>query len=394
MRFEYTFNPRKVALFLGTLSLYLALQSLIGEYLLENVLPPETNELITSLIDLFSVNTEQTIPTWYSTLLLFICAVLLAFIATVKQKNQESYRHHWTGLGFIFLYLSMDEGAVIHEIFSDTLGITFNTTGYLAFAWLILFVPLVIVFTLFYLRFLFHLLPPIRNLFAIAGLVYVGGAVIVEAISANRWYLEGGVSFPYLAIATVEELFEMLGAVVFIFALLSYMAMFEYTAVVRFSAVTQPAHFAANDFGTRKPSWVWLLAGVIILVVGFNGVLYTWAISQQEEPVTVDPQTIPFYQTVTERYAGQGVMILGINEVIEPDNPAAQPIAASLLTLFDDVMIVTLPATRTSIAFASAVLPFDENVLAEILRQSGETEFIILDTPDVRAVAENQSPRP
>ena len=55
---------------------------------------------------------------------------------------------------------------------------------------------LALIFTLLYLRFLFHLPPRIRNLFILAGVCYVGGAVIVEAISANRYSLDGGV--PYL----------------------------------------------------------------------------------------------------------------------------------------------------------------------------------------------------
>ena len=181
MRFEYNLNPRKLSLFLGIVSIYLAVQSLFGEYVLENVLRGGTDGFLVSLIDLFSVNAEETIPTWYSTILLFLSAVLLTFIATVKQKNQKLFRHHWTGLALIFLYLSMDEGAVIHEIIADPLQAKFNTTGYLAFGWQIVFVPLVVVFALFYLRFLFHLPPRIRNLFIIAGSLYVGGAVFVEA---------------------------------------------------------------------------------------------------------------------------------------------------------------------------------------------------------------------
>jgi len=395
MRVEFTPNPRKIALFLGIVSLYLAVQSLFGEYLLENLLRGKTDSLLVSLIDLFSVNAEETIPTWYATILLFLSALLLTFIAAVKQKNREPYRHRWTGLALIFLYLSMDEGAVIHEILADPLQATFNTTGYLAFSWQIVFVPLVLIFVLFYLRFLFHLPPRTRNLFIIAGSLYVGGAVIVEAISANRWYLDGGISFPYLAIGTLEETFEMLGVVVFIFALLSYIVAFQYSAVIGFSTLTQPKQAAVNHSDSKPfTSRIWMLTGVIVMIIGLNISLYAWALSQRSGQVTVDPRTIPFYQIVKDRYAGQGVIILGINEVLEPDNPGAQQIASSLLTLFNDVIVVTLPAERTSIAFASYALPFDQNTLLEILRQSGEDEFSILGISDVRALAGNMSTEP
>lgn len=395
MLFEFNFNPRKIALCLGLVALYLAAQSLVNEYLLENVLGSTASDLAIALLDLFSVNAEETIPTWYATLLLFVAAVILVFIAAVKRRGQDPYFRHWAGLAVIFLYLSMDEGAVIHEILSDVLQARFNTTGYLTFAWVIVFVPLVIIIGLLYLRFLFHLPPRTRYLFVAAGVLYVGGAVVVEVISANRWSIDGGVTFPYLAIATIEELFEMLGAVLFIYALLSYAAAAQLTVLAGFSSLTQAAVSKLSREESRTPkrlsSWRWLVGAVILLVVVSNLALFSWASAQSSEPAAVDPLTIPFYQTVTERYAGQGVIILGINEVIEPENPAAVPYATSLLTLFDDVMVVTLPDTRFSVAFASSTLPFDRPTLAEIVRQSGEENFMILDATGIRAIADNSS---
>jgi hypothetical protein len=397
MQFKYNLNPYKVALLLGVLSLYLALQSLIGEYLLENVVPSGNDSIVISFIDLLSVNAEETIPTWYSTLLLYSASMLLALIAAIKLSNRDPFKYHWLGLAITFLYLSMDEGAVIHEIFADPLQAAFNTSGYLAFGWQIIFVPLVILFALLYLRFLVHLPARIRNLFLAAGLIYVGGAVLVEAISANRWYIDGGVTFPYLAIGTVEELFEMLGVVLFIFALLSYMVIFQFTTIIGFATSTQPvsSNLAANSSGLKQPSFrIWLITGGIVLIVGLNVALSTWALGQRSEGVTADLQSIPFYQTVTDRYAGQGVIILGIDEILEPENPAAPPLAMSLLTLFDDVMVVTLPARRTSIAFAGHNLPFDQNMLSEIVSQSGEGEYFILGISDIRALAEGNSVEP
>ncbi len=392
MPFELRLNPRKIGLFLGIVSLYLAGQSLINEYLLENVLGSETSALALSLLDLFSVNAEETIPTWYATLLLFTAAVLLAFIALVKIRNKEPYGRHWLGLTAIFLYLSMDEGAVIHEIFSDSLQARFDTSGYLTFAWVIAFVPLVIVIALLYLRFLLHLPSSTRNVLIIAGLLYVGGAVVVEAISANQYDVGGGVTFRYLAIATVEELMEMLGVVVFIFGLLAYAMKEQMTAVLNFSAKPSMA-ISAN--GRLKTTYTkWLVGAAVVLVLVANVTLVAWASARQPEPVAVDPRSIPFYRTVSEQYAGQGVVILGLNEVLEPDNPNAPQMATSLLTLFGDVIVVNLPAAQTSIAFASQTLPFDANELSEIVRQSGEDEFTVLDVSGVRALTDNNSVQP
>ena len=154
---------------------------------------------------------------------------------------------------------------------------------------------------------------------------------------------------------------EMLGVVVFIFALLSYAALEQITAVLTFSAGAQTAVSAEN----RRPAYAkWLVGTAVVLILALNVGAFSWARAQQTEPVAVDPRSVPFYQAVSEEYAGQGVIILGVNELIEEDNPAAVPIAMSLLTLFDDAMVVTLPATHVSIAFVSPNLPFDQETLS------------------------------
>ncbi len=384
MQFEYQLNPRKIAIFLSIIAVYFAVQSLIGEYLLENVLSRDAEGFIISLIDLTSVNAEETIPTWYATILLFLTAVLLAFLASVKQRTEASYRWHWLGLAIIFLYLSVDEGAVIHEIFSDPMQEMFNTSGFFAFGWQIVFIPLVIIFVLAYLRFLTHLPPCTRNLFILAGIIYVGGAIVVEGISANQWDVDGGVSFTYLAIATVEEFLEMMGVILFIYALLGYVVGAGYTAVL-----TPPPNESIPSKQEKSPAWLkWMLVALVVLIIGSNMLLFSWATGQQTEDV-VDLQTIPFYQTMSEQYAGQGVIILGIPELLQPDNPAAQPYANSLLTLFNDVIVVTLPSSRMSIAFASQALPFDQEQLQAILLESGEEEYTILGVSEIISLSEN-----
>ena len=65
----------------------------------------------------------------------------------------------------------------------------------------------------------------------------------------------------------------------------------------------------------------------------------------------------------------------------------APAIANALLTLFDDVLVITLPDSQISIAFASSQLPFDTDTLAQFAEQSGETNFTILDTPTLHAIA-------
>ena len=129
---------------------------------------------------------------------------------------------------------------------------------------------------------------------------------------------------------------------------------------------------------------------IAFLFIG-NFALITWSFQQQSAPVRA--ADTPFYQLVSDRFEGRGVVILGINEMITADNPAAPPLANALLTLFDDVLVITLPDNQISIAFAGSSLPFTSDTLTQLAQQSGETNFTILDAPTLRAIAVN-SPTP
>lgn len=81
------------------------------------------------LVKLFDFDTEKNIPTFYSTIALFFVSVLLLFI-TLAHKKLKSFYLHWLGLAIIFLFLSVDEFAEIHErIFTPVSKLLFTSGG-------------------------------------------------------------------------------------------------------------------------------------------------------------------------------------------------------------------------------------------------------------------------
>lgn len=83
---------------------------------------------------------------------------------------------------------------------------------------------LVLLLAVTYWRFLLHLPFRSRMLFLTSAVVYVGGALGMEMVGG--WYAQnyGSGNLSYVAIATLEETLEMLGVVIFIYALLRYLA--------------------------------------------------------------------------------------------------------------------------------------------------------------------------
>ncbi|MBZ0308985.1 MAG: hypothetical protein K8I82_23170, partial [Anaerolineae bacterium] len=213
-----TFSARRITWILGGIAVYLSLQSILLKHL-EWAVGTDSTYWLYNLVEICNSNREESIPTWYAVVLLLVCAVLLFIIARAKRHSNERYSGRWFVLGLIVLYLSIDEGAAIHEIFSTPVEELLQPTGYLSFGWIWIGVPLLIVFVLAYLKFFWHLPAQTRRLFLLAGILYVTGAVVIESISANQWYLDGDASLTYSTISMIEELFEMLGVVVFIYAL-------------------------------------------------------------------------------------------------------------------------------------------------------------------------------
>lgn len=223
MKVNFSLSIHKITAALVLIALYLAVQSITGKYI-EAAAGTEQPHILSELVRLFNINRESSLPTWYASSLLLGCAGLLGLVAHIKHKNQEPYRNYWRGLAFIFLYMSIDEAAAIHERLTIPIQEALNTSGPMYFAWMVVGIPLVIVFGLVYFRFWLNLPPRTRKLFLLSGVIYIGGAVGVEMIGSNMWYEDGGSSLIYSTIGTIEEFFEMLGAATLIYTLLTYLA--------------------------------------------------------------------------------------------------------------------------------------------------------------------------
>lgn len=172
---------------------------------------------------LFRLDEEINIPTLYSSLALAFCSILLAIISYLKRAINSKYTGYWKILSLIFLYLAIDEMCSIHEIFNAIKPIL-NASGFLYYTWVIPGSIFVAVFVLIFWPFIQSLPKKTKNLFIIAGTMYVGGAIGMEMIGGYHAEAYGQATFMYSLITTFEESLEMFGIAVFIYALLSYIA--------------------------------------------------------------------------------------------------------------------------------------------------------------------------
>ena len=169
---------------------------------------------------------------------LLLAAALFAVIAISKKHSMSPYAGHWRGLSFLFLYLSIDEGCMVHERIGDIFvrlaqGSWIAEMGWTAPVW----------GSDTSYRNLIHRFPEaptgrdsthLYSLRSIARREWADTGVC----SADSFSSAMGPTNAITALlSTIEEPGEMLGVAVLIYALLSYMA--EHIADVRIGISAQ-----------------------------------------------------------------------------------------------------------------------------------------------------------
>jgi hypothetical protein len=225
-----TISPKRAAQLLVLVAVILAALSILGQLYRNYVRLVNPN--LFGVVPLLDVGQDQSIPAWFSAFLLLSCSVLLAVISVAVKNAGGRYVNRWRILAIIFLYLSVDEGASIHEKMGHATRFVFGSLGsdLDGPAWVIPGVALVLIFALAYLRFVFHLPARLRFLVLVAGVVYVGSTMGLEVFYSFYASLVPPVRemttlqlVGRVLIITTEELLEMFGIIVFIYALLSYL---------------------------------------------------------------------------------------------------------------------------------------------------------------------------
>jgi hypothetical protein len=184
------------------------------------------NDHPAGLARLFILGSHATVPKWFASANLLLSALLLATIAWVKIVEGDAYRRHWSLLAFILCALSLEESAGLHQLTSGPLrsALGLDGTGFLHFTWVLIGLIIVPIVALAFCRFLYQLPTKTRSLFLLAAMLYVGGALGMKILRGPYNAAYGVEHMTAAMLKTVEEFSQMTGVVVFIYALLSYIA--------------------------------------------------------------------------------------------------------------------------------------------------------------------------
>ncbi len=193
------------------------------------------------------LDSELSLPAVYSAALLLGIG-LVCFMVGRAVKNtggKDSFR--WALLGGIFALMAFDEAASFHESLMMPLRNAFDLTGIFYYSWVIPGAIGVVAIGAYFIPFLLRL--PLRSavLFALAGALYVGGALGFEFFGGALEEAVGKDTAIYSVSIIFEEGLEIVGLSIFLWALTDHIARVWGAIGVQFAAAPQAAGRTVRD---------------------------------------------------------------------------------------------------------------------------------------------------
>lgn len=217
---DLTFDPKYIVKALLVLAVMLVAIHVGSTFFISQSVNPVSEVLV----EKFSLEEEGNFPSFFSAFILLVSAALFALIGKGRRLQHNASWKYWTGLGGIFLFLSLDEAVQIHEkLDTPLIWSSFDTSGLLAWPWVILYASLATVLLALYFRFWLALPLRYRIAYAAAAFVYIGSALGFEMLEALEYTTHRRVTTKYIILTSVEEILEMSAIIFLIHTNLQYL---------------------------------------------------------------------------------------------------------------------------------------------------------------------------
>ena len=215
-------SPKSIFIFLLKIVSILFILHLVTRFLVYKHL--NKLDFIQRLDFYFNLDNEQNVPTFFSFTILLFSSALLYSISILGNTTKQD-KKYWLLLSIIFLFLSLDEAIELHERLITPLRRIFikDLSGFLHWGWIVPYSILFLAIGIYFLKFLFRLDKKVRNSFFLAAFIFVFGAVIIESIEGHFYEIFEPEHIIFYITITLQEIFEMIGVIIFIKTLLQYL---------------------------------------------------------------------------------------------------------------------------------------------------------------------------
>lgn len=160
----------------------------------------------------FTLNSEHNLSSWFSSALLAAGAGLTAWIALLDAERRALWLLH----AAVMLACSVDESVSFHEALISIFGDLREVSPFLYFPWIVFGFAFSLVYGAFIVRVLSSLEPAHIRRFMLSAIVFLAGALGLEAIGGYLAAIYGESSLAYVFAFCVEETLETVGALLYL----------------------------------------------------------------------------------------------------------------------------------------------------------------------------------
>jgi hypothetical protein len=183
-----------------------------------------------TVVNLFDSDQKLNFPTTAKLVLMLAATLLFALVALASTVHATRVR--WFGMSVIFGLVTLDEFTYMHQRLSDAMHDVAGTHGALRFAWVLVYLPLVVVLGVVYLPFWRKLDARFRYRLLAAALLFAGGSGGIELVKGaiyddEHWSLSFGL------IASLSDSLELIGLAILVTILLEHLATLTRTVGVQ-----------------------------------------------------------------------------------------------------------------------------------------------------------------
>ena len=218
-RAKITLYPGSTAIWLGAITIFLLVAHLISiglPYILDGF----EHIIVRVLFNLFFLDGEGNLPALFSTGLFLINAALFAIVWKAKKEAADS-RRIWLVLSAVFVFLAIDESISIHERLIAPLRQALDASGIFYYTWIIPYGIGIVVLAIFVIPVFWRLEKKILFWFCLSAAIYLFATIGLEMISGKYLtMMSEQKDIVYILIITLEELLEMAGLIILVYALL------------------------------------------------------------------------------------------------------------------------------------------------------------------------------
>jgi hypothetical protein len=184
------------------------------------------HEDMRGMVRFFDVEREANAPSWASAFLFGIISLTLFLIGLAGRSVRSRDWKHWVAMGCVAMYLSLDDGGKVHEMYVNWMSVEMwkSLPTIFSYHWVVVGIPFATIVGLSFLKLLLRLPRRTAIGMVLSGAVFVSGALGMEMISGQYRAIDlnWGMDMKYALMVLVEETFEFAGAAMFLCVLLAY----------------------------------------------------------------------------------------------------------------------------------------------------------------------------